>query len=329
MSGVETVEVEPDDAGIRLDRWFKRHYPELSHGRLEKLLRTGQVRVDGGRAKSNQRLEEGQAVRVPPLPDASKTKRQAPFIDRRAVAELRNRIIHRDDHLIVLDKPAGLAVQGGSGISSHVDALLDGLRFGSKERPKLVHRLDKDTSGVLLIGRTAKAAASLTAAFRGHETRKLYWALVEGVARPREGTIKLPLEKLPGPQGDRVNVVDRGRNAETHYRTVDVAAPEASWLALEPVTGRTHQLRVHCAAIGHPIVGDGKYGSRDAALNNEAIGRRLHLHARAVRIPHPAGGLFEVGADLPPHMSETWKFFGFGPADDDHPFETFDELMGV
>ncbi len=329
MSGVETIEVEPDDAGIRLDRWFKRHYPELSYGRLEKLLRTGQVRVDGGRAKSHQRLEEGQAVRVPPLPDASKKKRQAPSIDRRAVAELKSRVIHRDDHLIVLDKPAGLAVQGGSGISSHVDALLDGLRFGSKERPKLVHRLDKDTSGVLLIGRTAKAAASLTAAFRGHETRKLYWALVEGVARPREGTINLPLEKLPGPQGDRVNVVERGRNAETRYRTVDVARPEASWLALEPVTGRTHQLRVHCAAIGHPIVGDGKYGSRDTPLNNDAVGRRLHLHARAVRIPHPAGGLFEVSADLPPHMSETWKFLGFGPADDDHPFETFDELMGV
>lgn len=329
MSGVETIEVKPGDAGIRLDRWFKRHYPELSHGRLEKLLRTGQVRVDGGRAKSNQRLEEGQAVRVPPLPDALKTKRHAPSVDRRAAAELKERIIHRDDHLIVLDKPAGLAVQGGSRISSHVDALLDGLRFGSKERPKLVHRLDKDTSGVLLIGRTAKAAASLTAAFRGHETRKLYWALVEGVARPREGTIDLPLEKLPGPGGDRVNVVDQGRNAETRYRTVDVAQPEASWLALEPVTGRTHQLRVHCAAIGHPIVGDGKYGSRDTTLNNDAIGRRLHLHARAVRVPHPAGGVFEVSADLPPHMSEAWKFLGFGTSDDDHPFETFDELVGV
>lgn len=315
MNQVVTRVVSPDEAELRLDRWFKRHYPWLGHGRLEKLLRTGQVRVDGGRAKAATRLESGQSIRVPPLgePPAADATRvaRAPKADPERIAELQAAVLHKDDAVLVLNKPAGLATQGGTGQHEHLDGLLDHLRFGAAERPRLVHRLDKDTSGVIMLARTAKAAAVLAQALKTRDAHKLYWALVVGLPQQREGRISMPLAKLPGPAGEKmVGDPEAGKSAVTLYRVIDQAARRAAWLGLAPLTGRTHQLRVHCAALGCPIAGDGKYGGTEASLTG-GISRKLHLHARALKLPHPDGGYLEVHAPLPPHMAASWDFLGF------------------
>jgi len=314
MTGVETVTVRPEDGAGRLDRWFKRHYPGLSHGRLEKLLRTGQIRVDGKRAHARDPIAPGQAIRVPPLPEtpAAPAKPSAPRARPQDVALLRETVLYRDDWAIAVNKPAGLAVQGGTNTDRHVDALLDGLRFESKERPRLVHRLDKDTSGVLLIARHAAAAAFFTRAFRDKTTRKIYWAITVGLPEIRQGRIDLALAKQAGIRGgERVQADAEGKSAVTYYTVVDHAGTRASWLALLPVTGRTHQLRAHCAALGTPILGDGKYGGSGAQLAGGAAARQLHLHARSLDIPHPQGGTLSVTAPLPAHMRRMWEFFGF------------------
>lgn len=318
MNGrVETVTVRPEDGAGRLDRWFRRHYPALSHGRLEKLLRTGQIRVDGKRARAGDPVAPGQAIRVPPLPDAPAPSSDAgPRVRPQDLALLQDAVIYQDDWAIVINKPAGLAVQGGTNTERHVDALLDGLRFDSAERPRLVHRLDKDTSGVLLIARNAAAAAFFTRAFRDKTTRKIYWAVVVGLPELHQGRIDLGLAKRGGAgrgKGyERVHVDDaEGKPAITYYRVMDHAGSEASWLALLPVTGRTHQLRAHCAALGTPILGDGKYGGAAAHLAGGAAAHRLHLHARSLEIPHPKRGTLRVAAPLPPHMRQIWEFFGF------------------
>ena len=323
----DTVTVGEADGTLRLDRWFRRHYPALAHGRLEKLLRTGQVRVDGRKAKSGDRVSPGMAIRVPPLSEPTLFPEPAPRARPQDEALLRDCIIHRDEFAIVIDKPAGLAVQGGSGTARHVDGMLDGLRFGHAERPRLVHRLDKDTSGVLLIARTSTAAAFFTRAFRDKTTRKIYWAIVAGHPKLLQGRIDLALIKRSGPGGgkglERVRADEDGKDAITYYTVVDSAGDKASWLALLPLTGRTHQLRAHCAAIGTPILGDGKYGSAGAHLPLEALrgsaAHRLHLHARSLEIPHPAGGTLTATATLPAHMKCMWDFFGFA-ADISDPF---------
>ena len=317
----DTVTVAGEDGSVRLDRWFKRHYPALGHGRLEKLLRTGRIRVDGKRARSGDRLAPGQVVRVPALEEMStpapQGSRQASSGDE---GMLRDAVLHRDDAVIVLNKPPGLAVQGGSGTERHLDGLLDALRFGSDVRPRLVHWLDKDTSGVLVIARTVAAAAFLTRAFRERTTRKIYWAIVVGVTKMRQGLIDLALAKLPGRQGERVRAdAEEGRRAITYYHTVESVGSEASWLALLPVTGRTHQLRAHCAALGTPILGDAKYGNAAAHLAGVPGAKRVHLHARSLSIPHPLGGTLRVTAPLPRHMRQSWEFFGF-PDDVEDPF---------
>jgi 23S rRNA pseudouridine955/2504/2580 synthase len=317
----EAAIVDAADGSLRLDRWFKRHYPRLGHGRLEKLLRTGRIRVDGKRARSGDRVAPGQTIRFPVLSDLSPPERAAPMRARPAdQAMLHAAILHRDEAVIVLNKPPGLAVQGGTATERHVDGLLDELRFGNGERPRLVHRLDKDTSGVLVIARTAAAAAFLTRAFREKTTRKIYWALVIGMPKLRQGRIDLSLAKTPGRGGERVRPdAEDGQRAVTYYCVIDNAGNQASWLALLPVTGRTHQLRAHCAAIGSPILGDGKYGAVAAHLAVLPESRRLHLHARALSIPHPFGGTLQVTAPLPPHMSQSWDFFGFA-RDAEDPF---------
>lgn len=316
-----TVTVAREDGSVRLDRWFRRHYPALGHGRLEKLLRTGRIRVDGRRARSGDRLAPGQAIRIPALDEMTAPAPQTP---RGALpgdeAMLRDAVLHRDDAVIVLNKPPGLAVQGGSGTERHLDGLLDALRFGSDVRPRLVHRLDKETSGVLVIARTAAAAAFLTRGFREKTTRKIYWAIVVGLPKLREGRIDLALAKLPGRDGERVRAdPEEGKRAVTYYRVVDSAGTRASWLALMPITGRTHQLRAHCAAIGTPILGDAKYGAAAAHLASVPGAKRLHLHARSISIPHPLGGTLQVIAPLPLPMRQTWEFFGF-PEDVEDPF---------
>ena len=303
---------------MRLDRWFKQHYPGLGHGRLEKLLRTGQVRVDGRRAKAGQRLEEGQAVRVPPLGElGAQPPRRPPAEPSEADARLaRSLVLYRDDSVIAVNKPPGLAVQGGAKTSRHLDGMLDALRFGSAERPRLVHRLDRDTSGVLLLARSAPAARALTASFRGKDAAKLYWAATAGVPDRDEGIIDLALSKRAGAGRSGGEAVapdpEAGQSAVTAYRIVDRAGDRAAFLALWPKTGRTHQLRVHCAAIGHPILGDGKYGGVAAFPGGDGIAGHLHLHARRIVLPHPEGrGQIDVIAPLPEHMVETWKTLGF------------------
>jgi 23S rRNA pseudouridine955/2504/2580 synthase len=317
----DTVTVSGEDGSVRLDRWFKRHYPALGHGHLEKLLRTGRIRVDGKRARSSDRVVPGQTIRLPPLEQmaapAQQAVRQASPGDE---AMLRDAVLHRDGAVIVLNKPPGLAVQGGSGTERHVDGLLDALRFGSEVRPRLVHRLDKETSGVLVVARTVAAAAFLTRAFREKTTRKIYWAIVVGLPKLRQGRIDLALVKLPGREGERVRAdAEDGKRAITYYHVVDSVGREASWLALLPITGRTHQLRAHCAAIGTPILGDAKYGAAAAKLAGVPDAKRVHLHARALSIPHPLGGTLSVTAPLPRHMRQSWAFFGF-PDDIEDPF---------
>ncbi|MFO1079481.1 MAG: RluA family pseudouridine synthase [Reyranellaceae bacterium] len=318
MTGrVELRSVSEDEAGLRLDRWFQRHFPALSHGALQKLLRTGQVRLDGRRAEARDRVEPGQAIRLPPAVGEAPVVQPAarPPLSERDAAAIQAMVIHKDDEVIVLNKPPGLAVQGGTGTGRHIDGLLDGLRFGLEERPRLVHRLDKDTSGLLLIARTGRAAKRLSESFRDRETEKLYWAVVVGVPPRAEGAIDLPLAKQPGPRGDREMVqVDKvnGQKALTHFRVLDRAGKRAALLALWPRTGRTHQLRVHCAAVGCPILGDGKYGGEEALLAAVADARSLHLHARRLRLPHPSGrGELTVEAELPAHFRRTVAALGF------------------
>lgn len=328
MSGVQSVTVTPDESDLRLDRWFQRRFPDVGHGRLEKLLRTGQVRVDGKRAKAGQRLEAGQAIRVPPLgerPEPAPRPKSKPVGEEEARA-LRDSILYRDEDVLVINKPAGLAVQGGTNLDQHLDAMLDLLRYEAKDRPRLVHRLDKDTSGVLLLGRSAFAAAKLAAAFRSREARKCYWALVVGVPKYPQGRIDAPLAKMGGGRlGDKVAVdEEEGRRAVTYYRVVDKVLRKAAWLEMEPRTGRTHQLRAHAALLGTPIQGDGKYGGKEAYLAGQGISRKLHLHARALMLPHPRQGVIRVVAPLPPHMVASFAFFGFDPAEAGEPFVAFE-----
>lgn len=337
MSGVQSIEVGPGEDGMRLDRWFKAHFPGLGHGALQKLLRTGQVRVDGGRAKANARVETGQIIRVPPLDDQKvhRKPRREVSLSKQDLSFIRSLVLHRDDHVIALNKPSGLATQGGSKTDRHIDGLLDGLTFDADERPRLVHRLDRDTSGVLLLARTRKAASVLAKSFQARETEKTYWALVEGVPRPEQGRVDLPIVKA-GKDGDQRMVPARksdsgAQRAVTVFATVERAGRRFSWLALSPLTGRTHQLRVHMEAIGHPVVGDRKYRGGDGGdevEDWEGIDDMLHLHARSIRIAHPRGaGVFEVSAPLPDHMQRTWQLLGFDPRDGD-ALQLFDEEEG-
>jgi 23S rRNA pseudouridine955/2504/2580 synthase len=313
---VQMRAVAEDEAGLRLDRWFQRHFPDLGHGALQKLLRTGQVRIDGKRAEGKDRVEPGQAIRLPPGVTAAPPPkpREIPTVPDRDAREIRSLVIYKDDHVIVLNKPPGLAVQGGTGTERHVDGMLDALRFGYEERPRLVHRLDKDTSGLLLIARTSLAARRLGDSFRDRRTEKLYWAVVAGAPPRSEGAIDLPLAKRPGARDRELMQVDHenGQKALTHFKVLDRAGRRAALLALWPRTGRTHQLRVHCAAMGCPILGDGKYGGEEALLSAVADSRRLHLHARRLVLPHPSGkGVLAIDAQPPPHFRRTVEAFGF------------------
>jgi len=324
VTGVRAMIVEADEADLRLDRWFKRHFPALGHAHLSRLLRTGQIRVDGGRVKASHRLSVGSAVRVPPLGEPAAVpetpaSRKAPPPAATALDEARSWVIHRDDSIIVINKPAGLAAQGGSEVTHHLDALLDGLRFGAPERPKLVHRLDRDTSGVMVLARSAAVARRLAEAFKEREPRKVYWALVAGVPQPYSGKIDAAIAKRPGGGGEKMALVEPGeggQRATTYYRLIDSAGKRVAWLALYPKTGRTHQLRVHCAEVLHtPIVGDGKYGGAAAYLPLEGIARRVHLHAAAIELPDPADKtgrrVLRFTAPPPEHMVTSFKLLGF------------------
>lgn len=309
--------VQADDDGIRLDRWFKRHLPDTSFNTVSRWARTGQIRIDGARAKPGDHIAQGQTIRVPPAevakPDAPARppKRVRNPLSEAETEFAQSMVIHKDAQAIVLNKPPGLATQGGTGTTEHVDNLLDGLLYDLETRPKLVHRLDKDTSGALLVARTARAAAYFSKSFSSRTARKLYWALVVGVPEVEDGFIDLPISKQPGTGGEKMHVdMKEGQPARTRYRVIEQAGSRTAWVELQPHTGRTHQLRVHLAAIGHPIVGDGKYGLQEAFLTG-GISRKMHLHARRIRIDHPDGGKLDVKAELPDHFAESMKTLGF------------------
>ncbi|BAQ17719.1 ribosomal large subunit pseudouridine synthase C [Methyloceanibacter caenitepidi] len=316
---------------MRLDRWFKAHFAQVPHGRLEKLLRTGQVRVDGGRVKANTRLEAGQSVRVPPLPDAPPPPGAAKPLSKSDRAFLKSITLYEDDDLLILNKPAGLAVQGGTKTAQHIDRLLEGMGDSPQTRPRLVHRLDRDTSGVLVVAKKRSVAAKLGKAFQTRSVRKIYWALVHGVPKPPQGKIDAALVKATTPDGDRVRKArpgeqDKAQSAVTHYAVIDRAARQVALMSLKPVTGRQHQLRAHMAILGHPILGDTKYPSEIELP--EGIERRLHLHARRISFPHPSGeGVVDVTAPLPPHMETAFAAFGFSPKGGDTDED--DEMCGI
>jgi len=309
---VQNLTITEDEADIRLDRWFRRHYPHLTQGALQKLCRTGQVRVDGARATTASRLMPGQIVRVPPMQNVEKPA-PLPQLDERLARDIQKMVIYQDKDLIVLDKPAGLAVQGGPGITRHIDMMLDGLRDGSEHRPRLVHRIDRDTSGLLLLARTPGVAAKLAALFRGRDVSKIYWAVVVGRPTPASGVIDQPLARLGAGSGAITVAADRKDEDASHalseYEVLDSAGKKLSWLALSPLTGRTHQLRVHCETLGTPILGDPRYGG--TAAHMDGFTDQLHLHARSLDFPHPAGGRLTVSAALPPHMRATFRALGF------------------
>ncbi|MBA4044495.1 MAG: RNA pseudouridine synthase [Erythrobacter sp.] len=341
---VRQFTVTEDDDGIRLDRWFKRNLPQIGFATVSRWARTGQIRVDGKRVKPEDRLTTGQQLRVPPggeEPPATGERKPKPRVrtlSPEQIAEARDMVIRETPSAIVLNKPPGLATQGGSKTTKHVDGLLDAFVEDERTpRPRLVHRLDKDTSGVLLIARTPGSAASFSKRFASRSARKVYWALVVGNPALSEGVIDAALAKQPGTGGEKMHIdEENGAAAKTRYRVVDHAGERAAWVELEPLTGRTHQLRVHMAAIGHPIVGDGKYGGPDAFLTG-AVSRKMHLHARRLIISEPklgegTGGKLDVTAELPPHFAMSMEVLGFdqglsdaSPMRDEAPERTGEE----
>lgn len=323
---VETIEISERDGGQRLDRWFRHHFPDVSQGYLQKLLRTGQVRIDGKRVEAKERVEAGQKVRVPKvvrLPKKDNPALVAASTSKADRAAIEAMILFEDDDVLVLNKPFGLAVQGGTGTRHHIDGMLAGMadRFG--DRPRLVHRLDRDTSGILLVAKTRAAAAKLGRTFQTRSAAKTYWALVNGVPKPPQGKIEAALVKAQNEDGeDRVRKArpgeqDKAQHATTHYSVIDRIAHKAAWVSLKPTTGRQHQLRAHMAMIGNPIVGDPKYqeGLHEgkSVLADSGVADKLHLHARRLVLPHPAkeGRKIDVTAPLPAHMKATWDMLGF------------------
>ncbi len=322
---VRQFTVSTEDDGIRLDRWFKRNLPDTSFNLVSRWSRTGQLRLDGKRAGPGDRVEAGQVVRVPPADlqgeERPRPQPERPLLSADEIAFVNEMVIHADPAAIVVNKPPGLATQGGTKTNAHLDRLLDGLPGAAESRPKLVHRLDKDTSGGLLVARSPRAAAFFSKSFSGRTARKVYWALVVGVPEVRDGFIDLPIGKQFGTGGEKMCVdEEEGLPSRTRYRLIERAGNRAAWLELQPFTGRTHQLRVHMAAIGHPIVGDGKYGGQEAFLTG-AISRKLHLHARRLRIDHPDGARLDVTADLPQHFAESLANLGFDLAEGDLPLD--------
>ena len=332
------IPVSDAEDDTRLDRWLKRRFPGLTQGQVEKLLRSGQIRVDGARAKSNTRLKAGQEVRVPPitidkdkLAERNEARRSKPEHVSQQDAELiRSLVIHEDDDCIILNKPPGLAVQGGTKTARHVDGMSAALVRAGEDKPRLVHRLDRDTSGVLVLAKNAPAAASLGALFRSRELDKIYWAIVLGAPKPLEGQIRGWMIKSTGPGEDKekMRYAEHGERGAvfsiTDYATVSSAGQKAAWMALKPLTGRKHQLRLHMSQLGHSILGDRKYEcDREAPTG---VGKGLHLHARALRLPRKHGPALEVFAPLPAHIKTSFEVLGFSESEASNPFDTIPEM---
>jgi 23S rRNA pseudouridine955/2504/2580 synthase len=344
---VQLLTVTEDEGEQRLDKWLRRRFPQLNQVAVEKLCRTGQIRVDSGRVKASDRVAPGQMVRVPPLPaEAPRLEARIAGVSAADAKMIQAAVLWKDEHIIILNKPPGLPSQGGSGQGDrHVDGLTEALKFGYKDRPKMVHRLDKDTSGLLMLARTDRIARALSEALRHRATRKIYWAVVAGVPHPRQGSIKFGLEKAPGRgrggEGEKMVCVHPAKMAEhpdakrahTDYFTLWFLGARLSWMALEPITGRTHQLRAHMAEIGHPILGDGKYGGSAQENAGEGWGaavggdlsKKLHLHARSLSFEHPiTKKMLTFTAPLPEHMARTWKLMDW--KENDVPADPFEAI---
>ena len=312
--GVQTVTVSGDESGMRLDRFFEARYPGLSFSHIQRIIRKGEVRVNGKRAQPKDRLQKGQAIRIPPLQIEPPKPRDDATSDQKDRAFIKSITLYEDDDVLVLNKPMGLAVQGGSGTYRHLDGMLGSMVGKDGQRPRLVHRLDKDTSGCLLVAKTRFAATALAKTFRTRSARKIYWAMVAGVPRPKQGRVSTFLAKEDREDESMMRIAKHGEegasHAVTYYAVVDTAAQKLAWLSLKPVTGRTHQLRAHMEHIGHPIIGDEKYFRIENYEFPGGMQNKLHLLARRIAVPHPRGGTIDVTAPLPPHMQQTWNLLG-------------------
>ncbi|MGB3864919.1 MAG: RluA family pseudouridine synthase [Xanthobacteraceae bacterium] len=325
---VQTVTVSADEADMRVDRFLEARFPGLSFSHIQRIVRKGELRINGKRADSKDRLEQGQSVRIPPLRlDAPKVA-QVSDAQRKTLEALKAMTLFEDADVMVLNKPAGLAVQGGSGMTRHVDQMLEAMRDARGQKPRLVHRLDRETAGCLLIAKTRFAASALTGAFRHRSARKIYWALVAGVPKPKQGRISTYLAKEENEEDSFMRIAAHGdegaSHAVTYYAVVEASAQKLAWVSLKPVTGRTHQLRAHMAHIGHPILGDPKYFNKENWQLPGGIQNRLHLLARRIVIPHPRGGVIDATAPLPPHMLQSWNLLGL-EADRFDPIENAPE----
>ncbi|MBT2129527.1 RluA family pseudouridine synthase [Aliiroseovarius lamellibrachiae] len=349
MSKVQVVTLSEDDAEQRIDRWVRRMFPHVGQGRIEKACRKGEIRVDGAKVKTSTRVGPGSQIRVPPFPlpaEGDVKPKPQPRVTDADAKMIQSCVLYRDEHIIAINKPPGLPSQGGSKQTRHVDGLAEALKFGRDDKPRLVHRLDKDTSGVLLLARTQKMANELTRAFRARTTRKIYWALVAGVPQPRWGTLRWGLVKAPGGgrgEGEkmicvhprRVDSTPDAKRATTEYAVLSTLATRGAWVAMVPVTGRTHQLRAHMAELGHPIAGDGKYGGSGqenlgdgwGAMLGGELSKKLHLHARTIKFEHPVTKKeITITAPLPDHMQRTWDYMGWKDNDvAEDPFEDQDQ----
>ncbi|MES5488860.1 RluA family pseudouridine synthase [Bradyrhizobium sp. INPA03-11B] len=326
---VQTVVVSADENGMRVDRFLEARFPGLSFSHIQRIVRKGELRVNGKRADSKDRLEEGQSVRIPPLRlDTPKTSGTLSEAEAKTLQALKDMTLYEDDDVLVLNKPAGLAVQGGSGMTRHVDQMLEVMRDAKGQKPRLVHRIDRETSGCLLIAKTRFAASFLTGAFRHRSARKIYWALVAGVPKPKQGRISTYLAKEESEEDSIMRIAEHGdegaSHAVTYYAVVEASATKLAWVSLKPVTGRTHQLRAHMAHIDHAIVGDPKYFNKENWQLPGGLQNRLHLLARRIVIPHPRGGVIDVSAPLPPHMLQSWNLLGL-EADRFDPIENAPE----
>lgn len=312
---VQTVTVTADENNMRVDRFLEARFPGLSFSHIQRVVRKGELRVDGKRVDSKDRLEEGQSVRIPPLKlDTPKAASPQSEAAQKTLATLKEMTIYEDDDVLVLNKPAGLAVQGGSGMTRHVDQMLEVMRDSKGQKPRLVHRIDRETSGCLLIAKTRFAASYLTGAFRERSARKTYWALVPGLPKPKQGRISTFLAKEESEDDTIMRIAQHGdegaSHAVTYYAVVETAGSKLTWVSLKPVTGRTHQLRAHMEHIGHPIVGDPKYFNIENWQLPGGLQNRLHLLARRIVIPHPRGGVIDATAPLPQHMQQSWNLLG-------------------